>query len=187
MAEVVAVFGGKAAAQLVPARQVVEPAVTLDRARNLEAGRAQKPDILADLPVDRDHDLRRQQAVVARLAAARDRLMSFPRKLSGPIDARDTRKDVLEKSALMTDSPSATIVPLPTEARYGVSCFTSQPKFDPVCTTGGKGRTRGSADSGRCRSCHRVSLREELAVGQARDRPVDRVVETVQAGRPCPA
>ena len=61
--------------------------------------------------------------------------MWFPRKLCGPIDARDTRKDVLEKSALMIDSPSATIVPLPMELRYGVSCFTWVPKFDPVCTT----------------------------------------------------
>ena len=41
-----------------------------------------------------------------------------------------------EKSALMIDSPSATIVPLPTELRYGVSCLTSKPKFDPVCSTG---------------------------------------------------
>ena len=46
--------------------------------------------------------------------------MLFPRKLRGPIDTRDTRKEVLEKSALMIDNPSATIVPLPTELRYGV-------------------------------------------------------------------
>ena len=43
--------------------------------------------------------------------------MLLPRKLCGPIDARDTRNDVLEKSALMIDSPSATIVPLPTGAQ----------------------------------------------------------------------
>ena len=49
-----------------------------------------------------------------------------------PIDTRDTRKDVLEKSALMIDSPSATIVPRPTALRYGFSCFTIMPKFDPV-------------------------------------------------------
>ena len=61
--------------------------------------------------------------------------MWFPRKLSAPTDVRDTRKDVLEKSALMIDSPSATIVPLPTELRYGFSCFTRWPKFDPVCST----------------------------------------------------
>ena len=42
---------------------------------------------------------------------------------------------MLEKSALMMDSPSATIVPLPTALRNGVSCLTSSPKFDPVCRT----------------------------------------------------
>ncbi len=41
----------------------------------------------------------------------------LPRKLRGPIDTRDTRKDVLEKSVLMIESPSATIVRLPTELR----------------------------------------------------------------------
>ena len=56
-------------------------------------------------------------------------------KLSGPIDTRDTRKDVLEKSAFMMDRPSATIVPRPMLVRYGVSCPTSVPKFDPVCST----------------------------------------------------
>ena len=61
--------------------------------------------------------------------------MLFPRKLRGPIDTRDRRKDVLEKSAFIMDSPSATIVPLPIEVRYGLSCPTSVPKFDPVCST----------------------------------------------------
>ena len=61
--------------------------------------------------------------------------MLFPRKLSAPIDTGDTRNDVLEKSALMIDRPSATIVPLPTMLRYGFSWPTSVPKFDPVCTT----------------------------------------------------
>ena len=42
---------------------------------------------------------------------------------------------MLEKSAFMIDRPSATIVPLPTVLRYGVSCPTSVPKFDPVCST----------------------------------------------------
>lgn len=35
----------------------------------------------------------------------------------------------------MTDSPSATIVPLPTFTRYGVSCCTAVPKLDPVWST----------------------------------------------------
>lgn len=68
--------------------------------------------------------------------------MLFPRKLYGPIEARDTRKDVLENSALTMESPSATIVPLPTEHRYGVSCCTSVPKFDPVCSTRDKSYPR---------------------------------------------
>ena len=56
-----------------PLRQVVELAVALDRARDLEAGRAQQPDALADLAVDGDQDLGRQQAVVARPALRGDR------------------------------------------------------------------------------------------------------------------
>jgi hypothetical protein len=61
--------------------------------------------------------------------------MLLPRKLCAPIDVRDTRKALFEKSALINDSPSATIVPLPTETWNGVSCRTSVPKFDPVCST----------------------------------------------------
>ena len=61
--------------------------------------------------------------------------MSLPRKLCAPIETRDTRNDVLEKSALTIDSPSAITVPLPTETRYGVSCLTVVPKFEPVCST----------------------------------------------------
>ena len=59
----------------------------------------------------------------------------MPRKLRGPIASGDTRNDELEYSALMIDSPSATIVPLPTVLRNGVSCLTSVPKFEPVCAT----------------------------------------------------
>ncbi len=33
----------------------------------------------------------------------------------------------------MSDNPSATMVPLPMELRYGLSCVTIVPKFDPVC------------------------------------------------------
>lgn len=61
--------------------------------------------------------------------------MLLPRKLRGPIEACERRNDVLEKSALTIDSPSATIVPVPTVARYGVSCCTSEPKLEPVCST----------------------------------------------------
>jgi len=62
--------------------------------------------------------------------------MSLPRKLRGPIDVRVTQKDVLETSSLMIASPSATIVPVPTEHRLGFACSTTMPKFDPVCSTG---------------------------------------------------
>ena len=51
--------------------------------------------------------------------------MSLPTKLCGPIDTRDTWNEVLEKSAFIMASPSATIVPLPTELRYGLSWATS--------------------------------------------------------------
>ena len=51
------------------------------------------------------------------------------------MDARDSRKDVLEYSAFIIDSASATIVPLPTELRNGFSCLTLPPKFAPIWTT----------------------------------------------------
>lgn len=41
----------------------------------------------------------------------------LPRKFRGPMAVRETRKDVLENSALLTESPSATIVPVPTVLR----------------------------------------------------------------------
>ena len=103
-----------------------------------------------------------------------------------PIDARDTRKDVLEKSALMIDSPSATIVPLPTELRYGVSCFTSRAEVRPGLLDPGEVVPEAAQvvdDVGAVTE----ETREELDVGHARDRPVDPVVEAVQADRPCPA
>ncbi len=61
--------------------------------------------------------------------------MLLPRKLRSPIDTCDRRKEVLERSAFMTDKASETIVPLPTVVRYGDSCPSSVPKFDPVCWT----------------------------------------------------
>ena len=48
---------------------------------------------------------------------------------------REVRTEVLEKSALTTDSPSATTVPRPTEVRKGVSWARFEPKFEPVCST----------------------------------------------------
>jgi hypothetical protein len=49
----------------------VELLVSIDRARNLEAGRAQEPDILAHGAIDRDHGLGAQQTIGARLAVGR--------------------------------------------------------------------------------------------------------------------
>ena len=46
---------------------------------------------------------------------------ALPRKLCAPIAARDVERRA-EKSALMNDSPSATIVPLPIVERNGLSC-----------------------------------------------------------------
>ncbi len=62
--------------------------------------------------------------------------MSLPRKLRAPSSARRSRNEVLENSAFMNDRPSETIVPLPTPLRYGFSCRTSTPKFEPLCTSG---------------------------------------------------
>ena len=42
---------------------------------------------------------------------------------------------VVGGEALMIDSASQAIVPLPTDVRYGVSCCITVPKFAPVCST----------------------------------------------------
>ena len=62
--------------------------------------------------------------------------MLLPRKFRFPMAAGATRKEVAENSALMNDSPSETIVPVPTAASVGTSCLTSMPKLEPVCSTG---------------------------------------------------
>ena len=43
--------------------------------------------------------------------------MWLPKKLRAPSATGETRNDVLENSALMIDSPSETIVPLPTRGQ----------------------------------------------------------------------
>jgi hypothetical protein len=64
-AQVVPVLGGQAPGQLTRGLQMgIDRGVPGDGARDLEGRRAQQPDALPDLPVDRDHDLRRQQDVV---------------------------------------------------------------------------------------------------------------------------
>ena len=72
--EVVPVLGGEPAAQLVPGRSGGR---TGCRARpcagSRSCGEPSRPDALADLAVERDHDLGREQAVVARSGPARDR------------------------------------------------------------------------------------------------------------------
>lgn len=62
--------------------------------------------------------------------------MRFPRKLCAPIAVGDSRKEVLEYSAFIRDSPSATMVPVPILLRKGLSCLTPVPKLEPVCSTG---------------------------------------------------
>ncbi|MFD9093323.1 hypothetical protein [Streptomyces collinus] len=66
---VVPVFRGEPAAQFVAVGQVVEAGVAQHRAGDLEAGRAEQSDVFAHRPVDGDHDLRHEQAVVAGAAA----------------------------------------------------------------------------------------------------------------------
>ena len=127
------VLGGEAATKPVSRSQVVEAAVALDRPRDLEGRGAQQPDILPDPPADRHHDLRREQAVVARPASRRIGDV-VAEEVACPDGRRDSRKDVLENSAFIIDSASATIVPVPMELRYGFSCFTWPPKFAPVWT-----------------------------------------------------
>ena len=98
-------------------------------------GAPSRPTPFPHVSVEGNHELRREEAVVAR-PALRGVGDPVPEEASPPRSTHgDRRKDVFEKSALMMDSPSATIVPLPTELRNGVSCLTSSPKFEPVCRT----------------------------------------------------
>ncbi|MEK6439481.1 hypothetical protein [Pseudonocardia sp. T1-2H] len=60
---VVLVLRGEQAREVLPVCDLGELAVAGDRSRDLEGGRAQQADALPDLPVDRDQDLRREEAV----------------------------------------------------------------------------------------------------------------------------
>jgi hypothetical protein len=60
---------------------------------------------------------------------------SLPRKLRPAIRTRESRNEVLEKSAFIIFRPSDTMVPVPTEFRNGDSWANAGPKFDPVCST----------------------------------------------------
>ena len=127
--------------------QMVEAAVPLDRPRDLEAGRAQQPDALPDLPVDRHHDLRREQAVVAASCPAADRRCRCRGSCVLRSNVRDSRKDVLEKSALMIDSPSATIVPAADRAQVRALVLDTARRSSTRSGRSCRGRTRWRAGS----------------------------------------
>src|SRR5207237_9416035 len=67
--KVVPILCSKAAVQRVPRPEMVESAVTLNRSRNLEGRRAQQPNSLTNLAVERNHHLCREKAVPARPAS----------------------------------------------------------------------------------------------------------------------
>src|SRR5207247_10455370 len=62
--EVEPVLCGKNAAQRLPRPEMVESAVALDGARNLEGRRAQQANPFANLAVERNHHLGGEEAVV---------------------------------------------------------------------------------------------------------------------------
>ncbi len=106
--------------------------------------------------------------------------MLLPRKLLAPMDARDSRKDVLEYSAFIIDSASATIVPLPTELRNGFSCLTLPPKFAP----GLDDLSEVVPDAAQVVHDPRAvadDVAQELGIGETHDPPMNPVVEAVQA------
>ena len=106
--------------------------------------------------------------------------MPLPRKLRAPMDARDSRKDVLEYSAFIIDSASATIVPLPTELRIRVLVLDVaaevRPHLDDLSEVVPDAAQvvhdpRAVADD----------VAQELGIGETHDPPMDPVVEAVQA------
>ena len=94
---VVPVLGGEAAPRVVGARLSWSNLLSRVTVRGIsKLGEPSRPTPSRTSPVDRDHDLRREQAVVARLALRRVGDAGCRGSSRAPIDARDTRKDVLE-------------------------------------------------------------------------------------------
>ena len=102
-------------------------------------------------------DLGREEAVVAGPASAPGRRC----RCRGSCGARSMPvtpgTSVLEKSALMTDSPSATIVPLPTWTAVRGLVLHPGAEVRPGLLDVRRGRTRDRVGSGRCRSCRRTA------------------------------
>ena len=129
-------------------------------------------------PVDRDHDLRGEQAVLADPGLGRVGDVVAEEVAAAQLALR-TRNEVLEKSAFMIDSPSETIVPVPIVLSNGLSCLTSAPKFEPVCSSGRAAGSRWPAGSARRRAVAEQD-HEEAGVGQPGDRPGEPVADAVQ-------
>jgi hypothetical protein len=70
--------------------------------------------------------------------AAVGRAMLFPMKLRLPMVIGNMRNELLEKSAFMIDTPSESMVPLPTVVSRAESWRISVPKLEPVCSTCGR-------------------------------------------------
>ena len=163
----------------LPLLQWIEAAVALDRPRDLEGRGAQQPDILPDPPADRHHDFCREQAVVARLASRR--IGDAVAEVIAFSDGHpDSRKVVVENSAFITDSASATIVPAADGAQVRALMLDVAAEVRP----GLDDLSEVVPDAAQVVHDPRTvadEVAQELGVGQTHDPPVDPVVEAVQA------
>ena len=136
-------------------------------------GEPSRPTPSRTSPSSGNHHLGREQAVVARPALRRVGDVVAEEVVAARSTPGTRRKDVLEKSALMIDSPSATIVPLPTDAQVRVVVLHLGAEVRPGLLDVGKVVPEPAQvvdDEGAVAE----QPREELEVGQAGDRAVDR-------------
>ena len=135
-------------------RQVDEPAVTLHRSGDLEARRSEQPDALPHRPRDRHQDLRREEAVLARLALRRvDDVVA--EEAPGP----DRRPGHAERRARVVGVddryPAGTHRSAADRAQVRVVVLDLGAEVRPGLHHGGQPVSEALQVAGRCRSCRR--------------------------------
>ena len=176
--EVVAVLGGEPAREVRAVRQVDEPAVTLHRSGDLEARRSEEPDALPHRPRDRHQDLRREEAVLARLALRRvddvvaeeapgpDGRPGHAERRARVVGVDDRYPAGTHRSAADRAQVRVVVLDLGAEVRPGLH-HGGQPVSEALQVVDDVGAVA-------------EELVEELPVGHPRDQPVERVLDPVQ-------
>ena len=183
--DIVAILLAKALLPGLLAHGADEVLVAVDRARDLEARRAEQPDVLAHRPVDRDHDLGAEQAVRAGLAFGR--IVDVVAEIVAVADLHlaelergvrhlgiDHRQPVGHHRAAADVAQERVVVPL---VGAEVGARSARP-----CS----GYSRPASDSGRCTSCRRTGCCRAANCWRP-TRCLRTEVERRRARRSCPA